>query len=270
MSRIRFRNFLRFGVPSLCGIVRSFAKDPRFIIRLVFARADLCFRGRVHPLTDPAGYELSSASDLIQYWGFFIERNINREEWCPDFRLMDSPAVIDIGANVGIFCHLLNTLNPTVKILALEPQPKATARIRAMASMTKANVSVVEAACSDRNGYEVFHSHGDLDTTGSLESTWDPHDNRICRAETQVPVLTLDSLDTADPIYLIIIDVEGHEEAVLRGATAILAKTRWLRIEDYFGNKLDSYLAILGSKWQYVRRLGAIDCLLKNTEFVSS
>ncbi|CAM3186564.1 FkbM family methyltransferase [Mycobacterium colombiense] len=147
----------------------------------------------------------------------------------PDIRLVASlcdPRLIsvDIGADLGEFTIAM--LASSRSVIAFEPRPAQARDLTTMFGVVGAAVRVEAVALSDEPGVtamrvvasepgrstiEAGNKLGDVDG-GNIESI-------------DVPVRRLDDLHLTD-IGLIKIDVEGHELAVLRGATETLARHR--------------------------------------------
>lgn len=141
--------------------------------------------------------------------------------------------VVDVGANTGFYSVLAASASDRTRVVSFEPVPD-------IADMLDRNigenglrdrVSVLRCALSDTVGTaELFlpsAEHGLIETSASLERSFkDTHSGTI-----RVPVNTLDralsglSLGRA-PVALIKIDVEGHEAAVLAGASATIRRCR--------------------------------------------
>lgn len=128
--------------------------------------------------------------------------------------------VFDIGANVGFFTLLSASLvGPAGSVVAFEPLPEAAAYLhRHLVLNDITNVRVVGAAVSDRSGQGSFFvaQHNSL---GRLA-----HDGRL-----SVDVVTIDEWlkrGIVPPPNSLKIDVEGGEDAVLRGARDLLSRHR--------------------------------------------
>ena len=125
---------------------------------------------------------------------------------------------LDIGANYGTYALTLARLGARVDLF--EPNPAIAAILSAWAR-GQAGVAVHALALSDRSGTAELVIPGD----GSVE-----HDSSAALAggtvasgrRVEVPLAPLDSMGITDAA-LIKIDVEGHEDAVLRGAAATIA-----------------------------------------------
>lgn len=127
---------------------------------------------------------------------------------------------IDIGANKGIYSHLLARLCPQVE--AFEPSPKI---YRILTRYLPRNVTPHQVALSDKAGMAELivplHSSGYSNQTASLN----PRKRGEGAGIVAVPARTLDSYGFTN-VGFIKIDVEGFEEAVLAGAKDTIARER--------------------------------------------
>jgi FkbM family methyltransferase len=135
--------------------------------------------------------------------------------------LVTSPGTsVDIGASEGVYSHVLAGLSRRVH--AFEPNPDLYRRLLAA---VPDNVTVHNAALSDRSGVATLR----LPLESGLATIETA--NLLDPAETgpistmEVETRTLDSFGLAD-VRLIKIDVEGHEGAVIRGASQTIAAHR--------------------------------------------
>jgi FkbM family methyltransferase len=135
--------------------------------------------------------------------------------------LVTSPGTsVDIGASEGVYSHVLAGLSRRVH--AFEPNPDLYRRLLAA---VPDNVTVHNAALSDRSGVATLRLPLDSGLA-TIETA-----NLLDPAETgpistmEVETRTLDSFGLAD-VRLIKIDVEGHEAAVIRGASQTIAAHR--------------------------------------------
>ena len=137
-------------------------------------------------------------------------------------RLFVDPArnSVDVGANKGVYTYFLERLSR--RVFAYEPNPKFSPILRPVVGP---NVTLVEAALSDRTGEATLTipigPKGESNNAASLEE--DKYDWET--KELTVPVTRLDEAGH-DDIGFVKIDVEGHEEAVVRGAARTLAQDR--------------------------------------------
>ena len=150
-------------------------------------------------------------------------RRLHRGE--PELRLLSGlvdphRTAVDVGANKGTYTWLLSTLSRHV--YAYEPNPA----MRWMLSRcTPRNVTIFPRALSDHSGDAILRvpRRGGrfANNVGTLRPAFD---HLSCEL---VPVTTsrLDDDGLAD-VGFIKIDVEGHEQEVLRGAREIIARDR--------------------------------------------
>jgi FkbM family methyltransferase len=133
--------------------------------------------------------------------------------------------LIDVGANVGSVALLLaDTIEDAI---LFEPNPVAAARARENLARNHLGFKVYEYALSDSNGEVRFECHGAVDSTGHVIAgdAGGPTASRI------VQCIAFDEFlrrhgGPGVPVSLVKIDVEGHENWVLRGMRKFLAEKR--------------------------------------------
>ncbi|ELS53006.1 FkbM family methyltransferase [Streptomyces viridochromogenes] len=132
---------------------------------------------------------------------------------CPS----DCGTAVDVGGWFGPWTHRL--CRRSRQVVTVEPVPHLA---RLLASGTPPNVRVVQAAASDRPGTaRLWLPPGDEGDRGvSSLVRRDIHARAL-----DVPCVALDDLGLRD-VGFVKIDVDGNELAVLRGATAVLARDR--------------------------------------------
>lgn len=129
---------------------------------------------------------------------------------------------IDVGANIGIYSGLI--VKHAQACHAFEANP-ALARLLQRAQVP--GLTVTNAAVSDRSGEVTLYVPRQTHGLASVESA-NPglKDGNVGPVDAvQVPAVRLDEITFA-PVSLIKIDVEGHEEAVLKGAINTLNQHR--------------------------------------------
>jgi FkbM family methyltransferase len=127
--------------------------------------------------------------------------------------------VFDIGANVGARAKVFQHLG--CRVVAVEPQRRC---VRALKRSFKDSITIVHAAISDLTGISTLHLTG-YHEMATMSPSWMDASSKSGRfrhvvwdrTET-VRTVTLDALirEYGTPSF-IKIDVEGHEEAVIRG-----------------------------------------------------
>ena len=125
---------------------------------------------------------------------------------------------VDVGANRGLYCkHLLQYSR---SVVVFEPLPTLQMRLRTHFGQ---RIELHPIALSDSNGDAVIRVPKTHDALSTLAPT-----NQVGGADFEsLPIVTrtLDSFELSG-VGFIKIDVEGHEEAVLRGAHETLERNR--------------------------------------------
>jgi FkbM family methyltransferase len=134
--------------------------------------------------------------------------------------------LIDVGANVGSVSLLL--ADKIEDAILFEPNPVAAARARENLARNQLGFKVYEFALSDTNGEICFECHGAVDSGGHVV-VGAPGNRTATRV---VPCITFDEFlrqhgESDFPVVsLVKIDVEGHENSVLRGMRQFFAERR--------------------------------------------
>lgn len=132
--------------------------------------------------------------------------------------------VIDVGANIGFFTMLsANRVGPGGHVLAIEANP---ANVRLLEASRRANgfaqVTVLQAAASDRLGLLSLHAGQSNGITGELDGDLVEIVNTLT-----VPCVEVDRVAPADrTVSLIKMDIEGAEGLALRGALKTIDRDR--------------------------------------------
>ena len=167
---------------------------------------------------------------------------------------------IDAGASIGLYSRALAALTP--KVIAFEANP---AVARFAAAVAPANVEVVNVALSRSEGTATLRIPRNARgrTADDLASV-EPNNALTGDSYASVEVTTrrLDSFGFSNCGF-IKIDVEGHEEAVLDGAEALIAgqhPTLMIELEDSFNPgaiaRVTGRLARLGYDGFFLSRHG--------------
>jgi len=155
-------------------------------------------------------------------------------------------AVVDVGANTGFYTLLAAVARPGSVLWAFEPDPQVRPILEEnvrLNHLTGRAILFAE-ALSDRPGvaslYLPTREHGCVETSSSLESSFKSSHAEVL----PVAVNTLDARvaeSMSGRIGLIKIDVEGHEAAVLAGASATVQSHQpWIFIEVLPGADFDA------------------------------
>ncbi len=235
-------------------MVQLFFSNPAWAVKLLRVRFGYFLSRKVPTsLETPDGYRIQTASELISYWTFFVEREGWWPEWGNELKKQSSPVVLDVGANAGVFSHWIWTQNPAVELVAFEPLPKMASRIHEWQTRTGARLTLHNAAVSDHAGTAIFYAAAENDTSASLR----PDSPKAIKL--QVPLITLDSVVPEKPILLAKIDVEGCEAEALAGASQTIKNTRFILIEAHTVEAFEKIRVKLPRKdWDY-KKVGTSD-----------
>lgn len=151
--------------------------------------------------------------------------------------------VVDVGANRGQFVDQLRAIGYTGPVVSLEPQAALAAALHARASVETSNWIIIRGAAGESESRMTLHTFTD-DTFTSLHQpnqTAHTHFGPLLSqvAAEEVEVRRLDSwlaeieLPAASRIFLKV-DTQGHDLAVLKGATQTLARTVVVMAEGAF------------------------------------
>ncbi|MEA2332379.1 MAG: hypothetical protein QOH58_2517 [Thermoleophilaceae bacterium] len=151
-------------------------------------------------------------------------------------------AVVDIGANEGLFSAGFLGIAPNARIVAVEPGPAPRERLRARIG-GRPNVEILDAAVARASGSATFnltaHDHNSslrAPLAGSQEAIgggWDVVE------QVDVPTLSLDDLVGDREVDVLKIDVQGAELDVLQGGQRALTRTRAVLLEMNFFSQYD-------------------------------
>lgn len=167
----------------------------------------------------------------------------------------------DVGAYFGYYGFLVKSHDARARVTFCEPDPANAELVRRTLDRTgSSGMCLLEAALSDVDGTAVFASDPISGSTAAL----DPRESvahRIWDAARNIDVTTL-TLDTAvagDRVDMLKIDVEGHEEQVVRGGARTLERFRPLIVFECFhgGDEICERLEQLGYEIFDAERLGA-------------
>lgn len=158
------------------------------------------------------------------YWRFLAWRI---GQFDPELRLLpylcDSARVsIDIGASIG--SYTVHLLNHSRKCYAFEPRPDAAAcLVQRLTASPDPRLRVEAVALSDNDaGAQLRVLVGEAGRS-SIERA-NPVEQLGPIEVLNVPTRRLDDYGDIEPVGCVKIDVEGHEDAVLRGACRILLR----------------------------------------------
>lgn len=167
----------------------------------------------------------------------------------PEYEILDSliapgSLVIDVGANVGHYTKRFSDLvGPGGRVIAFEPVPETFSILAANVALFQfPNVSLLNCAVSAATAI-INISIPDFDT--GLKN-W--YEASLTTEPTGLAVLTvpLDALRLPQPVRLVKVDAEGHDEHVLRGMEALLQRDHPVLIVETSSDPVISFLASFG------------------------
>jgi FkbM family methyltransferase len=157
----------------------------------------------------------------------------------------------DVGANIGYYSWLTKSIEPKAEIRMFEPEPDNVTLIReTIRRAGLRDITVREIAASDSTSQRRFMRDEVSGLTGGFEDGESTFSQRQWNVVGPVRTVDTVSLDEERPhggvVDLIKIDVEGHEEAVIRGAHRTIREDQpTLLFECFHGG--DEIVAFLGS-----------------------
>lgn len=143
-------------------------------------------------------------------------------------------AILDGGANHGIFSLLAAQRFPTAKIYALEPYHKVLPVLRKNVEGTQ--VEIIEKAMAATDGEVVFYTAPSSDQVGSVikDNVEEFTSKGAAIVESRVPAVSLKTFvkeKGINRIAVLKLDVQGLEFAILEHADEVLAITDCLLLE---------------------------------------
>lgn len=163
---------------------------------------------------------LDPAQRYIYFFGEYDERHEIR---LLERLLLPGDRVWDVGANIGYYALTAAKLvGPQGKVVAFEPAAHAWQALQDNIALNPwASIRLERLALSDRGGQATLHRQGDYaDGGASLTARAGYHQETELVATTTLDDYLAQSQGPA-PTFLKI-DVEGHEESVLRGGQKLL------------------------------------------------
>jgi|SRR5579862_8091208 len=243
------------ALPAFGGWLRMFLNSPGWALRLLWIRGAFFFKRQLdRPIKTPDQFLLESGHQLVSYWSLFVERECWSPDWIEALAHDASPLILDVGANAGLFTHLVWSKRPDAEFIAFEPQSLMAQKINNWKIMTKAQLTLHEKGVSDHAGSANFYASEDGDPTASLK----PDNPKALKLT--IPLVTLDSLIPNRPVFLMKVDVEGCECEVLAGGKETINRTRFLILEAHTPDALAKIEKQLGPEWR-AKRVGASDFL---------
>jgi len=199
-----------------------------------------------------------SQRTALRYWKRRLAGEIEPELHWFLSSLRPLSVVADIGANMGNYTYA--AVRRGHAVIAFEPLSSCLDELRAFASRHEKSVTIHGVAISDRIGDGILSvPFGGKQATGRATLRKDAFDEDDT-ARVKVPLATLDSLELPR-LGGIKVDVEGHELAVLRGASNTIARDKPVLLIEFAPEWLGvSFL----EAFEFMRSLGYEGYFLDN------
>jgi len=162
----------------------------------------------------------------------FENINMSGEKWMIDillkkkYRFQNGCVFIDVGANVGKFAKEVLIAYPQAQGYLFEPNPSSYQKLQSNHELRSAQK--FNYGCGERNEVMKFYDRADID--GSSYASLYPEVissiHKKSLVEIQVEIIALDSFCKnmqISKIDFLKIDTEGHELAVLKGASDLIS-----------------------------------------------
>jgi FkbM family methyltransferase len=171
------------------------------------------------------GVTLGSFSGFSEFHSVATGVSSVEQDFLNAFPFRDG-AILDIGANLGLFALLMRNVLPDRRIVAFEPAPSTFAALSSnVAGNGATNIECHQVAVSDHDGTVSFVIREHARANSSIGTS------ALNRGATsvEVPCITLDRFAAEariERIALLKVDVEGFEAAVFAGANRVLSTLR--------------------------------------------
>jgi FkbM family methyltransferase len=169
----------------------------------------------------------------------------------------------DVGANVGYYSWVVKSVAPEARVRVFEPDTDNLTLLRETIRRAHLRDIVVrEVAVSDVRGARLFAHDNVSGSTGAIQESGVTYSERYWGVPPSFVEVDTVSLDderaSAGAVDLIKIDVEGHEEAVIRGALDTIRRDQPIVIFECFhgGQDICGALKPMGYSFVDAERMG--------------
>jgi len=168
--------------------------------------------------------------DLLAYRELFLLDDYGTTVWRAPFAAEKEPLVLDIGANVGMFAALCQSINPCVRLRCFEMMPACAPIIRRrLAALGQQDLEVITSVVgSGRRETMAVRFDSPYAPGNAVNRAWG-------RENVSVPSISLDAWWKASrPIgapFLVKIDVEGAEGEVWEGGHICISSASLVLVE---------------------------------------
>lgn len=137
---------------------------------------------------------------------------------------LDHGTFVDVGANVGLMTMLL--ADKVRRAILFEPNPLAASRARENLALNHLPFEVHELALSDAAGMVEFEDLGGVSSCNRTVTGFASNAPTITVTRTSFDEFQARAANLCGPVTAVKIDVEGHENSVLRGMRKLLEGDR--------------------------------------------
>lgn len=170
-------------------------------------------------------FYIPKMSDTVYSVSSAVESNLSRY-----FSVPPKSVFLDVGANAGKYSIMLANKVKDVQVYSFEPSPSTYAILQKNIELNnaQAQITAFNFGLSDQNGKLTFAMSSMFSGVSHIVDTSTGQYDALNYEQVQVQIKTLDDVIKEEQIaparvYLIKIDVEGHEYNVLKGASTTLA-----------------------------------------------
>jgi FkbM family methyltransferase len=197
---------------------------------------------------------------------------------------IDSPLILDIGANLGAYSLPLAKFirSKGGKVIAFEPQRIVYYQLCANAVLNRLDnyYAIYSAVGKSKGEIEIpeidYENNVNVGAFSMIKKYRELHgiENSMKKLNTKVSMINLDSLDVERAPALIKIDVEGYELAVLQGSVKFLDRYNYppLLFEawsfDWFQKERDELLAFVQNLGYQITKFGRSDYVAQHPKSV--
>jgi FkbM family methyltransferase len=146
--------------------------------------------------------------------------------------------IADVGANTGLFALAAQAVNPSARVIALEPSARVFRKLQHNIALNGFPIIALDNAASDKNASATFFDHaGPHQYSASLEKSMGG------QLASEVQVRRLDDLlaeNGFERLDLLKLDVERHEPAALRGLRNTLERCRPTMLVEILDDELEA------------------------------
>lgn len=156
-------------------------------------------------------------------------------QWLTEFNFH---SIIDIGANEGQFAKKVRTLFPETKIISFEPIPSVFEKLRAEFALDK-NFKAFNVGLGEKEEKMQLwlNEYSPSSSLLKMDHHTEHFDFAVKQNQIEIQLAKLDSfkneIDESKP-FLVKIDVQGYEDRVIKGGTAVLKQAKMIITEVSF------------------------------------